>query len=412
MQIDFSNRDLYNYKYIPLLHNKKRYVFLMWWSWSGKSVFVTQKEIIKSFERTDKTLCIRKVKDTLKDSSYAELKARISEWELDQFFIINKSPLCIKNKLSWHEFIFRWVDDAEKLKSVQWIGRIWIEEATELTKNDFDQIDLRLRGKQDMQITCSFNPTDAEHWLNTDFWINQDNENQTCLHSTYLDNRFVWTEYKAVMDRLVETNYNYYKIYALWEWWVLQWLIFEKWNIIQWVPKEANFLWYGQDFWYTNDPTAMVWLYLYNNEIILDEVIFEKGLSNVYKDEMFKNKSIVWQYEILNINKKDEIFADSSEPKSIEEIHREWYNIKPVEKWPDSIIFWLDIMLQYKINVTSTSANLQKEFKKYVWATDKNGKPTNKPIDVFNHAIDASRYVSMMKLKKQLPKKKLMISTC
>ena len=177
---------------------------------------------------------------------------------MSAYFIINKSPLSITNKLTWCEFIFRWVDDPEKLKSVEWVARVWIEEATELKKEEFDQIDLRVRGKKNMQITCTFNPTDAEHWLNTDFWKNWDTETQTCLHSTYLDNRFIWIEYKSVMDRLMETNINYYNIYALWQRWMLEWLIFDKWEIIKEVPEDARLLCYWLDFWYTNDPTVLL----------------------------------------------------------------------------------------------------------------------------------------------------------
>jgi len=100
MIVDFSNRDLYNYKFIPLLHSHKRYIFLMGGGGSGKSVFASQKEIIMSFQIKDRIMCVRKVKDTLKDSMFAELKKRIGEWNLDDHFEITKSPMLIKNKIS------------------------------------------------------------------------------------------------------------------------------------------------------------------------------------------------------------------------------------------------------------------------------------------------------------------------
>ncbi len=408
---DFSNRKLYNEKYIPLLNDKKRYVFMLGWWWSGKSVFNSQKEIIKSYEKSKHTLCVRKVADALKDSCYAELKSRINEWWLQDDFKIIKNPLSIKNIITWCEFIFKWMDDPEKIKSIADIDRIWIEEATELKKEDFDQLDLRLRWKKNMQITATFNPVDADHWLNTDFWKYWNTENQTCLHSTYKDNRFVWPEYDTVMERLKIQNYNYYKIYALGEWWTLQGLIFENWEIIQKIPEEAKFLWRWLDFWYTNDPTALVSLYSWNNSIILDEEIYETWLTNTYREESKKNKSIVWKFELLEIRKQDEIYADSSEPKSIEEIHSYWYNIKPTIKWPDSIRTGIDILLQYKIYITARSWNTQKEFRKYVWKTDKNWKSLNEPIDSDNHIIDASRYVWIMKLKKKWKKKIIIIKS-
>lgn len=391
MLIDFSNKELYNPTYIPLFYDKNRYLFLMWWGWSWKSVFVAQKEITKSFEIKDRILCVRKVKDTIKDSVFAELRTTIKNWKLSNYFTITISPMSIKNNLTWCEFIFRWIDDAEKLKSVEWVARIWIEESTELTKEDFDQLDLRLRWKKDMQITCTFNPTDAEHWLNTDFRIHWNTHNQTCLHTTYKDNKRVWEEYAKVMDRLFETNPNYYNIYALWKRGILEGMIFENWTTIKEVPKWAKLLWYWMDFWYTNDPTALIAWYLYNNELILDELIYERWLTN---QDIVKKLKDIW------IDIEAEIRADSSEPKSIEEIFREWYNIQPVSKWSDSIIYGIDIMKQYPIKITARSGNLQKEFKKYVRAKDKNWKPINKPIDAFNHGIDWARYLSMSTIKK------------
>jgi len=390
MLIDFSEKGLYNEKFLPLLYDKNRYIFLMWWWWSWKSVFVSQKEIIKSFEIKDKIMCVRKVKDTLKDSCFAELKSRIKEREMGEYFTITKSPMLITNNVTGCEFIFRWLDDSEKLKSVEWVARIWIEEATELKRNDFDQLDLRLRGKKNMQITASFNPTDAEHWLNTDFWVFGDTAQATCLHSTYKDNIFVGAAYKAVMDRLVDTNRNYYNIYALGQWWVLEGMIFENWDTIQEVPEDAEFIWYGQDFWFTNDPTTLIWLYRYNWKLILDELIYERGLTN---------QDIVKRYKELWIKEDDIIWADSAEPKSIEEINRSWYNIKWVSKGKDSIIYWIDILKQFEILITARSWNMQKEFKKYVWAKDKNGKNLNKPIDAFNHCIDGARYCAMMEIR-------------
>lgn len=389
MNIDFSNRLLYNEKFIPLLHNDKRYIFLLGGGGSGKSVFVSQKEIIKSFQIKDKIMGVRKVKDTIKDSIFAELKKRIQERKLEQFFEIKVSPLSIRNKLTWCEFIFRGIDDSEKIKSVEWVARIWIEEATELTREDFDQLDLRLRGKQNMQITCTFNPTDAEHFLNTDFWVNGNTETQSCLHTTYTDNRFIGAEYKKVFDRLLETNKNYYNIYALGKWGVLEGMIFDNWDIAE-IPETAQLMWYWLDFWFTNDPTALVALYKQDNEIYLDELIYERWLTN---------QDIVSKLKEIGIDDNVTIWADSAEPKSIEEIYRNGYDIRAVEKWQDSIKYGIDIMKQYKIHITPRSVNGQKEIKKYVWDKDKNGKSLNRPIDAFNHFLDWSRYVSMMTLQ-------------
>ncbi len=393
-KIDFSDRWLYNEKYIPLLSDTKRYIFLMWWWWSWKSVFASQKEIIKSYKQKDKIMCVRKIYNTVKDSCFAELKRRISEWKLEEHFEITRSPMIIKNKLTWCEFIFKGLDDPEKIKSVEWVSRIWIEEATELTKDDFDQLDLRLRWKKDMQITCSFNPTDAEHWLNEYHWVKWNTENQTCLHSTYKDNVFVWEEYWKVMARLMESNQNYYNIYALWKRWVLQWVIYNNRHVVDWTPPEAQLLVRWLDFWFSNDETALIDIYQYNWCLVIDEQIYEKWLTN---NDIDARMVSLW------LDKRIKIYWDSSEPKSIEELKRRQRNIEPVKKGSDSVSFWIDVVKQFKLLITNTSTNTIKEIKKYCWGIDKTNKPTNKPVDLFNHAMDAMRYAIMMKFDTRTP---------
>lgn len=395
--IDFSIRELYNDKYIPLLHNKKKYLFLMWWWWSWKSVFVSQKEIIKSFATKNKIMCVRKIFNTLKDSCFAELKARISERKLDEYFEITRSPMLIKNKMSGCEIIFKWLDDPEKVKSVQWVERIRIEEATELLKNDFDQLDLRLRWAwKELQITCTLNPTDAEHRINEYHWRLWNTEEQTCLHSTYLDNRFVWEEYGKVMKRLMKTNINYYNIYALWQRWVLEWVIYANWKLCDWIPKDAELICRWLDFGFTNDPTSLVDIYKYDWKLVIDEIIYESWLTN---NDIDAKMTSLW------LDKRIKIYADCSEPKSIEEIKRRQWNIEPVKKWTDSIKFWIDTVKQFQLLITKNSTNLLKEIKKYCREIDKKtNKPTNQPIDLRNHAMDAMRYWIMMKFDTRIPK--------
>lgn len=403
--IDFSDKSLYNEIYIPLLKNKKRYIFMKWGAWSGKSTFQAQKEIIKTYTPGNRLLAMRKVKDTIKESVFAELVWMIEAWGLEAHFQITKSPMYIKNIITWSDVVFRWMDNPEKIKSIRRVSRVWLEEATEFHKRDIEQLDLRLRWQAEMQITCTFNPIDEMHWLNTDFWSMWITEHVELLHSTYKNNKWAWPEYDQVMERLKITNPNMYNIYALWLWGAgLEWVIF-KFDDIQEIPTEANLLWYGKDFWYTNDPTTLTAVYEWNGKIILDEVIYRTGLVNVYLKEEDRLRSIVWLYEENWISKQKEIWSDSAEPKSIEEIHRYWYNIKPVVKWADSISFGISIMQQYEILITSRSWNIKKEFRNYTWAVDKNGKLLNEPIDAFNHAIDGTRYFFMMRLSKSYKKK-------
>lgn len=390
MLVDFSDKSLYNEKFIPLLHDNKRYNFLMWSAGSGKSVFVAQREIIKSYNKNNKLLCVRKVYATLRDSCFAELKWIANMRGLQDHFKFVTSPLSIENIKTGSQIIFRGMDDQEKIKSVQGVNRIWVEEATELTQQDFDQLDLRLRGKDKMQITASFNPVNVDHFLNTKFWMMWDTDEQTLLHSTFLDNRFVWEKYKQVMERLKLDNFDYYKIYALWERWDLQGRIFNKRNIIEQIPQNARLLWYWLDFWYSVDPASLVEIYMIDWVPLVNELIYKVWLTNTDLDELMRQ---LW------VSKDYCIVADSAEPKSIEELSRMWWLIEPATKGKDSINYGINSMKQKGFNVTGSSSNLIKELRKYTRATNKTtGQILPKPVDVDDHAIDATRYYFQTKL--------------
>lgn len=386
---DFSNPDHYNEKYIPLFHSKKRYNFLMGGWGSGKSVAVAENEIIKTYTPDNGLLGVRKVKDTIKDSMYAEMVWVIERWWLQAHFEIKVSPLYIRNKLTGTDAIFRGMDDPEKVKSVHGRKRIWIEEASEFTKEDFNQLDLRLRGEWMLQITASWNPIDEDHFLLTDFWSKWTTEEQLCIHSTYLDNRFVWDEYRKVMERLKEQDYRMYEIYALGKpWRRVEWQVYENWEEIDSVPDEAKFVGRGLDFWFSNDPTGIIGVYEWNGGLILDEELYRTHMTN---------PDIVAFLKSIWANTSDDIIADSSEPKSIEEISRAWFNIYPVAKWPDSVRFGIWVVKTMKIYFTKRSSNLRKEYMNYVWKKDRNGKVLNDPIDLWNHLMDALRYFIMTK---------------
>jgi phage terminase large subunit len=163
-------------------------------------------------------------------------------------------------------------------------------------------------------------------------------------------------------------------------------VIFQNWEQIDTIPTEAKFLGSGLDFGYSNDPTAHIAVYDYNGKIIVDELIYSTSLLN---------SDII---RLMTQERTAPIWADSAEPKSIEEIRRAGYNIKPVVKGADSINYGISVLQQKEILVTKSSTNLIKELRNYSWDVDKTGKKLNRPIDEFNHAIDALRYFAMMSL--------------
>jgi phage terminase large subunit len=176
---------------------------------------------------------------------------------------------------------------------------------------------------------------------------------------------------------------NKWRVYGLGLVGNLDGIVFDNWATINSVPSGARLIGIGLDFGYTNDPTAAVEVYQYNDKRILNEVIYRTGMLNG---------------DIAKVLPKDGtyVYADSAEPKSIEEIRRTGVNIMPVTKGADSIMFGIQTMQTQEYLITSTSKNVINEFQKYIWQKDKRGDTLNKPIDMYNHAIDGIRYHEMM----------------
>jgi len=295
-------------------------------------------------------------------------------------------------KYNWRTIELFGADNQQKLR---WWSRdiLYCNEANELLRDqEFFQLMIRTKDK----IFIDFNPDNEDIWINQELEIKRAREvwDVEIIISTYKDNKFLPEQQVKEIERLATTNPQYWKIYWLGEYGRLEWVIFQNREIIDELPAESSLIWYWQDFWFTNDPTTLVGVYRWNKWIVVDEMIYETGMTN---------QDIVSRFKDLWIGRNDEIIADSAEPKSIAEIYGGGFNIKPVDKWPDSIKFGIDIMLEQKIYITSKSKNLVREFKWYTRATDKDGRLTNKPIDSLNHGIDAIRYLCMMKLKSSQP---------
>jgi len=175
---------------------------------------------------------------------------------------------------------------------------------------------------------------------------------------------------------------NWYNVYGLGLLGSLDGVVFNNWGQIDMIPTDAKFLSYGMDFGFTNDPTTLVAIYQQGDNIYLKELIFQTGLTNRDINDKLKEHKI----------ERKEIFADSAEPKSIEELYRMGWNIKPATKGPGSVNIGIDMMRRYNLLITKDSINMIKEFRNYKWQEDKNGNILNVPVDMFNHTIDAVRY--------------------
>jgi phage terminase large subunit len=268
---------------------------------------------------------------------------------------------------------------------------LYINEANNVTHNAYNELSIRTSG----DIWLDFNPT-AQFWAHTDVALDDDSE---MIVLTYLDNEglpeTIIHDIESKREKAKTSDYwkNWWKVYGLGEIGSLEGVVFEQWKQMDTIPKEARLLGYGMDFGYTNDPSTLIACYKYNDAIIFDEVIYRKGLLNSDLANLMKSKDV-----------KGIIYADSAEPKSIAEIRGMGYQIKATDKGRDSIMYGIGVLQEKQMYITSRSTNIIKELRNYTWDTDKTGAKLNKPIDAFNHAIDAMRYFTMMHFKKGVGK--------
>ena len=368
--------------YYPLFHDKSRYLVLYGGAGSGKSVFAAQKKIRRVMsEPGHRILVIRKVATTLRNSVFTELKKVIYGWGVQDLFKIN--DLRIKC-LNGSEFIFAGLDDAEKLKSITGITSIWIEEATELTEKDFNQIDLRLRGKTKNyhQIILSFNPISALSWLKRRFFDIPD-KNATVIKTTAKDNRYNDDAYQDLLDSYKQKDHYTYLVYTLGEWGVLGNLIYTNWTVeeISTDDKMYGSTYQGLDFGF-NNPSAYAKLGLKDDEIYIYKEFYRKGLTN---------PELIQELEGI-ASKQQELTADSAEPDRIKEFKQNGYRIKGAKKEKGSVESGIDYLKSRKIHVHPSCVNTIKELQSYKYKEDKDGNVFDTPVDMYNHILDAARY--------------------
>lgn len=264
---------------------------------------------------------------------------------------------------------------------------LFINECNNVNFEAYHQLAIRTK----KFIYLDYNPT-SEFWVHNELLPDKDTD---FVILTYKDNealdKSIITEIEKAKERANDNGYwaNWWKVYGLGEIGSLQGVVFDNWTQCTEIPKEAKLIAYGKDFGFTNDPTTLIGVWMQGGELWLKEFLYETGLTNPMICERLRSFGI----------KKEEIIADSSEPKSIQEIRMQGFNIHPAVKGKDSIASGIDVLQRYKINVTADSLNLIKELRNYKWKQDKDGKTLNEPIDYYNHLIDPLRYVALNKLQ-------------
>ncbi len=340
---------------------------------SGKSYSTAIWLLEKALkERNKRFLITRKTLPSLKVSCLQLFRELLSKYNLSYEF--NKSEL--EMVINTNQILFKSLDNADKIKSAEF-NYIWAEEATELTHQDYLQLRLRLRRKNDLnnQIIATFNPIDQFHWLKTKVL---DREKVSSFQSNYKMNPFLSREYIEQLEGLAEVDENYYRIYALGEWGVLKNLIYSNWDVVDKIPEDYDEIVCGLDFGYVH-PTALIEVRIKENEAWARELIYQSHLTNNDLIENMKG----------NVDKGTPIYADSAEPQRIQEIYRAGFNIYPAEK---SVSFGINRVKQYKVHVLNDSINLIKELRSYKWREDKEGRTLEEPVKFNDHALDSLRY--------------------
>ena len=264
---------------------------------------------------------------------------------------------------------------------------LFVNECNNITWESYYQLAIRTR----RFIYLDYNPV-SEFWVDTELLNDKDTD---FVVLTYKDNealdKSIIKEIEKAREKALTSNYwaNWWKVYGLGEIGSLQGAVFENWKTIPIVPLNAEFIAMGLDWGFSNDPSCLVAVYRWNGKLILDELIYQRGLTNSQLVEKMKQ---------LKVRHDIDIIADSAEPKSIQDLCNAGYRCYPSIKGEDSIRKGIDILLQFDILITENSLNGIKEFRNYRWATDKDGKLTGKPVDFENHFIDPSRYVGLNKL--------------
>lgn len=342
-------------------------------------------------------LVVRKVERTLRDSCYAQLKWAIHRLKVDNFFKCSTSPLEITYKPTGQKILFRGLDDPLKVTSITVevgsLCRLWIEEAYEITSEDaFDRLDESIRGQLPKgmyhQVVLTFNPWSDRHWLKKRFFDGP-SKNVLAMTTNYMCNEFL-SEADLVLFEEMKKNPRRYRTAGLGEWGIVEGLVYENWEERVFDVHEISIRpsvrsAFGMDFGYVNDPSTLFCglVDTVAREIYVFDEMYEKGMSN--EDILSKVSEMGYS--------KERIKADSAEPKSIAYLRKAGLTrIRAAKKGPDSIRAGISIIQDYKIIIHPRCVNFITEISNYTWDKDKFDNAINKPIDDFNHLMDAMRY--------------------
>lgn len=365
---------------------------------SKKSTTAAQNIIYKMMQYPmANTLVIRRVFNTHKDSTWTQLKWAANNLGVSHLWSFSKSPLEATYLPTGQKILFRGLDDPMSITSITvehgYLCWAWFEEAFQImNEDDFNKVDMSIRGELPegyyKQITITFNPWSEKHWLKKRFFDNPDS-NTLALTTTYECNEWLGPDDIELFEQMKINNPRRYNIEGLGNWGIAEGLVYEnfveqEFDCMEISKRPDARAIFGLDFGYTNDPTAFI-------AAIVDTDAKELYIFDEYYQKAMTNKDIVDMIKYKGYT-KETIIADSAEPKSIDDIKRQGiYRIKPAQKGKDSILNGIQNIQNYKIIIHPKCENFLTEINNYIWS-NKDGVVINKPVDDYNHLMDALRY--------------------
>lgn len=347
--------------------------------YSLKSHTVARVLLIKGRQEKIRIGCFREFQNSISESSHQLLSDLITKYELNDYEVSDKA---IVNKVTGTDFLFKGLwNNTQSIKSIEGIDIAWVEEAQTISTESLEILTPTIR-KPGSQIIYTYNRLLEDDPIHQRL-VMEGRPNTLVINVNY----HVALKYNWIPDivrlEIEDDRQNRPSLYKQ------KWLgepssherkIYKDWAFIDEIPHEARLERYGLDFGYTNDPSALIAIYYYNGGYILDEMAFQKGLSNKQIADIIKNLPSAL------------VIADSAEPKSIDEIGSYGITIMPAEKGKDSVINGIQLVQQQRISVTKRSVNVIKEYRNYLWLVNKEGKKVNEPDHLFSHSMDAIRY--------------------
>lgn len=390
-----------NQVYEPLFKDSYRYFILMGGRGAGRSTVASQyanaKLIAPEYFRC---AIMRYILGDIRNSIYREITDRAEENELLDQLDINDSTMSIKygnNSINAVGFRKSSSDQTSKLKSLANYNCVIIEEADEIPEEDFIQLDDSLRTvKGDIKIILLLNPPAKTHWIVQRWFDLEKSEAKGFyipkLKETATDTKAIVSDYHDnevnIAPKSIEQYENYKTTKPSHYWNMVKGYIpetvvgkiYNGWTLIDEIPPEARLKRRGLDYGYSNDPTAIIDIYVWNNAYIWDELLYRKGMSN---------KDIA---DVIKMQEDTLLIPDSAEPKSNDELISYGISLIPSQKGKGSVNQGIQYVQDKTIYVTRRSVNIWKEYENYSWKVDKDGNTLNVPIDMWNHAMDAGRY--------------------